>query len=76
MMLAVAAEPGDIGSLRRIVEIGKAGVVELQLGTPQRSKRLDLVGVDLLQILPELFEVGVNRRINRGAPASVVHHAR
>ncbi len=75
-MIAVSPESLDVLALRRIVEVGKARVVELQVGAPERAERLDLVGVHLLQVAPEFFDVGVDRGVDCGPAAAIVDHAR
>ena len=65
----------DHFALRRIVQIRQADVVQLQIGAAQLGQFGDLLRVDLRQVVPELLDVGINRRIDRRAPAAVVHHA-
>ena len=42
---------------------------------PSFAELSDLARVDLRQIVPELLDVGINRGIDRRAPAAIVHHA-
>jgi hypothetical protein len=59
LVLAIAADAIDIGALRGVVEIGEAGVVELQIGAAERREAGDLLGVDLGEVVPERRHVGV-----------------
>src|SRR4029450_228356 len=64
------------GPLVRVVEVGEAGVVELQVGAPELGNGRDLLRVRGAQVVPELVHVGIDIRIERRRPAAVVHHAR
>ena len=75
-MLGVLAAPADLGALRRVVEVGQRGVVELQVGAAESAQAGDLVGVGGGQVGPELLDVGVDRRVEHGGAAAVVHHVR
>jgi hypothetical protein len=76
LALAVAADAVDIGALGRIVEIGEAGVVELEIGAAELVQRRDLVGVDAGEIVPERIHLGIDARVDGGAAAAVVQHRR
>ncbi len=76
LLVAIAAALGDIVALRRIVEIGEARIIQLQVGAPKLAQRLDLIGVDLLQVVPEQAHLRIHGRIDDGGAAPVVHHAR
>ena len=76
LVLRVAALRGDHRPLRGVVEVGEAGVVELQVGAAELAEAAYLLGVGVGQVGPERVEVGVDRRVDRGPAAAVVHHAR
>jgi hypothetical protein len=42
LVLAIAADAVDVGTLRQVVKICEAGVVELQIGTTEPVLRRDL----------------------------------
>ena len=75
-VLGVFAAAGDLGALGGVVEVGQAGVVELQVGAAQGAEPGDLVGVGGGQVGPELLDVGVDRRVQHGRAAAVVDHVR
>ena len=75
-VVGIAADGGDVLALGGIVDVREAGVVELQVGTPQGGQALHLVGVRRRQVGPELVQVGVHRAVDRRVAAAVVHHAR
>ena len=75
-MLGVLAPPGDLGALRRIVQVSQRGVVELQVGAAQLAQPPHLVGVGGGQVRPEFLDVGVDLRIEHRRAAAVVHHVR
>jgi hypothetical protein len=58
LVLGVVAALGQLGPLGRVVEVGQAGVVELQVGAAERGQRLDLFGVGGREVRPELLLVG------------------
>src|SRR4029077_4724433 len=66
----------DLGALGGVVEVGQAGVVELQVGTAQGAQPLDLVGVGGGQVGPKALHVRVHHGVHRGGAAAVVHHVR
>ena len=76
-MLGVLAALGDLGALRRVVQVGQAGVVELQVAcSPASASRAHLIGVGGGQVGPELLHVRVDGRVDRGRAAPVVDHVR
>src|SRR5262249_8766494 len=60
----------------RIVQVCKAGVIQLEVSASASVQLLDLFRIDAGQIAPELFDVRIDARINRSLPTAVVHHAR
>ena len=72
----VVAPPGQHGALNRIIQIGQAGVVELEVGAAELREGGDLGGVGGAQVVPELVDVRVDRWVERGGSAPVVDHAR
>ena len=60
----------------RVVEVGEARVVELQVAAAGRGERRDLGAVGRGEVGPERLEVRVDLACDRGAAAAVVHHAR
>ena len=74
--VGIAADARHVVALLRIVEIGEARVVELQIGAAAFAELRDLVRVDGGQIAPELFHARIDGLVDRGAAAAVVHHAR
>src|SRR5215469_1142522 len=75
-VVGVLTARGDLGPLRRVVQVGQAGVVELQVGAAQGGQPGDFVGVGGGQVAPELLDVRVDLGIDRGGPAAVVDHVR
>ena len=67
-VLGVLAALGDLRALGRVVQVGQAGVVELQVGAAQRGQPPDLVGVGGGQVGPELLDVRVDRGVERAGP--------
>ena len=63
-------------ALRRIIQIGQAGVIELQVGAAELAQAFNLIRVDLLQVPPELFHVRIDRLVDRRATAAVMSHVR
>src|SRR6266436_4110875 len=59
LLLAVAADARHIGALGRVVEIGEAGVVELQIGAAECGKTGDLLPVDPGEVVPEGVHLGI-----------------
>ncbi len=72
--VAVAADAVDISALGGVVEIGEAGVVQLQIGAALRGKAGDLVAVDQGQVVPERLHLGVRGPVDHGAAAAVMQH--
>ena len=75
-MLGVVAALGDLRPLGRVVQVGQAGVVELQVLAAQLAEAPHLVGVGGRQVGPELLGVRVHLRVDRGQAAAVVDHVR
>src|ERR1035441_6622309 len=75
-MFAVTAERGDQLALARVVEVCKAGVVELQIRAPETPQAPHLLSVRGGEVIPEPGQVRVHRLVDRRASAAVVHHAR
>jgi hypothetical protein len=75
-VLGVVAALGDHRPLRRVVEVGKAGVVELEVGAAQLADAPDLLGVGVAQVAPELLQVGVDVAVDRRLAAAIVDHVR
>src|SRR5262245_60756252 len=73
---AVAAKPRDVFALRRIVQISKAGVIDLQVSAPEAHQLGDFVCIDSLEVVPEPVEVRVYVMIDGCTPSPVVHHIR
>jgi hypothetical protein len=76
LVLGVVAPPGEHCPLPGIVEVGQAGVVELQVGAPEIAERRHLRSVGGAQVIPEPVDVRVHRRVDGRRPAPVVDHAR
>src|SRR5262249_15535698 len=75
-VLGVLATLGDLRALRRVVEVRQAGVVELEVGAAQGGQPRHLVGVGRGQVSPELLDVRVDGRVDRGGAAAGVGHGR
>ena len=75
-MLAVSADAVDVVALRRVVQVGEAGVVELEVSAAQFAERRDLIGVDAFEVRPEGLDVRVHGCVDGGTAAAIVHHAR
>ena len=73
---AVAADAVDIGALGGVVQIGEAGVVELEIGAAERRQAGDLLGVDLGEVVPERLHLGIGGLVDRRAAAAVMQHRR
>src|SRR5262249_18491104 len=65
-VIGVLTPRGDLGPLHRVVEVGQAGVVELEVGAAQGGQPGDLVGIGGGQVAPELLDVRVDLRVDRG----------
>jgi hypothetical protein len=76
LALRVAADGGDELALGWVVEVGQAGVVELQVRAAELAEAADLLGVGRAEVVPERVEVGVDRGVDPCPPGPVVHHAR
>ena len=75
-VLGVLAALGDLGSLRRVVEVGQAGVVQLQVGAAELGDPPHLLRVRGGEVGPELLHVRVDVPVDRRRTAAVVHHVR
>ena len=73
-VLGVAALRGDQRALLGVVEVGQAGVVELEVGAAELAEPAHLLGVRRGEVGPERLEVGVDRLVDRGPAAAVVDH--
>ncbi len=76
LALWIAADGADVLALTRVVHVREARVVELEIGAPELPEPAYLLGVRSGQIRPELADVGIDRRVDRGRTAAVVDHAR
>ena len=54
----VAADRLDVLALRRVVDVGEAGVVELQVAAAELVDALDLLGVGGGEVVPEASRSG------------------
>jgi len=75
LVLSVPTLAGELGPLIRVVEVGEARVVELQIAAPERGDLVYLLGVGGTQAGPELFLIGIHAGIDRRPPAAIVNHA-
>ena len=75
-VVGVAALRGDQRALLRVVEVGEAGVVELEVGAAELGHPPHLLGVRRGEVGPERLEVRVDRLVDRGPAAAVVDHVR
>ena len=76
LVVAVTAQLRDVLALRRVVEVGEARVVELQVAAAELAEASDLLAIGGREIGPELIEVGVDRLVDGRTAPAVVHHAR
>ena len=65
----------DVLPLGRVVDVGEARIVELQIAAAQRVGAAQLFGVGRGQVVPEVLHVGIYRLLDRGVAAAVVDHA-
>ena len=75
-MLGVVAARVQLRPLGGIVQVGEARVVELQIGASEGRDSGDLLRVRRAQVIPELVDRRIHRRVDRCRAAPVVHHAR
>src|SRR5215472_901583 len=75
LVLGVPADLRDVLALRRVVHVGQAGVVELQVAAAEVVQPPGLLGVGRDQVGPEPVHVRVDRLVDGAATAPVVHHA-
>ena len=66
----------DVLALHRVVDVGQAGVVKLQVTAAEVVQPADFLGVGGGEVVPELGQVGVDVRGDRRPAAPVVHHGR
>ena len=76
LMLRVAADRAHVLALLRVVDVGEARVVELEIRAAELGDATHLLPVRSDEVGPELVEVGVERLVYRGSAAAVVDHAR
>ncbi len=76
LVVGIAADLDHVLALRRIVEVGEARVVQLQVGAAELAEARDLLAVGRREVVPEHVEVGIDRLVDGGTAAAVVHHAR
>ena len=76
LVLGVAPLRREHRALRRIVQVRQRRVVQLQVGAAERGDRVHLLVVGRGQVVPELVLVRIDRLVDRGRAAAVVHHAR
>jgi hypothetical protein len=76
LVLRVVPALREFRSLRGVVKVGQAGIVELQVRAPELGDRRHLRRVRRRQVGPELIFVRVDRGIEGGPPAPVVDHRR
>ena len=72
----VTADRLDVLALGRVVDVGEARVVELQVAAAEFVEALQLLRVGRGEVLPEDVEVGVYVTVDRRVAAPVVDHAR
>lgn len=60
LVICVVAPLREHLALRRVVQVGEAAVVELQVGTAELAEPADLLGVCGAQVRPELLDVEVD----------------
>ena len=75
-VLGVPALGRDHRALLGVVEVGEAGVVELEVGAAELPETADLLGVRRGEVRPERLELGVDRLVDRRPAAAVVDHVR
>jgi hypothetical protein len=76
LVLRVVAPRGQFRPLGRIVEVRQTRVVQLQIPAAELVQVRHLLGVRGRQVVPERLLVRVDRRVESGPAAPVVHHAR
>ena len=76
LVLAVPADAVDVSALCRVVEIGEACVIKLQVGATQRREAGDLPLVYLGEVIPEGIDVGISGLIDHRPAAAVMQHRR
>lgn len=71
LVLGVAADAIDIGALHRVVEIGEAGVVELQVAAAHPPRPAISVRYTSGEVAPECIGVGIGGLI---AHRAIIQH--
>ncbi len=66
LILAVAAAFGNIVALRRIVQVRKTRVIQLQVCAPEFAERIDFVRIHILQVVPEQAHFRIDARVDDG----------
>ncbi len=72
----VAADRLDVLALGRVVDVGEAGVVELQVAAAELVGAVHLLGVGLDEVIPEGVDIRIDVAIDRRVAAAVMDHAR
>ena len=72
----VTADLLDVVALHRVVDVGEAGVVQLQVAAAEVVELRELLPVGDAEVVPELAEVRVDVAGDRVTAAAVVHHGR
>jgi 4-aminobutyrate aminotransferase len=54
----------DLRALCGVVQVGEAGVVELQIGAAEGGQRADLGGVGRAEVVPELVEIRIDALVD------------
>jgi hypothetical protein len=75
-VVGVLTAPGDLRPVLRVVEVGQARVVELEVAAAHGGQPPHLLGVGCPKVGPELLDVRVDGPVDDGRPAPVVDHAR
>ncbi len=75
LVFGVVAAIVEQPPLSGVVQVGEAGVVELQVAAAQAGDAADLFGVGGTEVGPELLLVGVDLRVDGRTAAPVVDHA-
>ena len=76
LLLGIVAAVREHLALLGIAEIGKAHVVELQIGAARLAERGDGLAVGLAEIAVEIVHVPVDAGIDHLPPAAIMQHRR
>ena len=76
LAVGIAADRGDVLALMRVVQVGEARVVELEVAAAELAEAPYLFPISSGQVGPEGVEIRIDRLVDRGAAAAVVDHAR